>query len=72
MKAVLEGEQNAAAIVRKLSSDRAEEARQLAYRLYQICDRKKWAEEAFAYNALSQSWERVMELSRQEEEGALF
>ncbi|MBA3431754.1 MAG: hypothetical protein H0U16_09780, partial [Actinobacteria bacterium] len=72
VKAVLEGENNAAAIVRKLGSDRAEEARQLAYRLYQICDRKKRPEEAFAYNALSQSWERVMELSRQEEEGALF
>ncbi len=72
VKAVLEGEQNAAAIVRKLGPDGAEEARQLAYRLYQICDRKKWAEEAFAYNALSQSWERVMELSRQGENGSLF
>jgi len=68
VKAVLQGENNAA-IVRKLGPDRAEEARQLAYRLYQICDRKKRPDEAFAYNALSQSWERVMELSRQEEEG---
>lgn len=72
VKAVLAGEYNAAAIVRKLGPDKAEEARQLAYRLYQICDRKKRPEEAFAYNALSQSWERVIELSRQEEEGALF
>lgn len=72
VKAVLAGEDNAAAIVRKLGPDKAEEARQLAYRLYQICDRKKRPEEAFAYNALSQSWERVIELSRQEEEGALF
>jgi putative DNA methylase len=72
VKAVLEGEHNAAAIVRKLGPDGAEEARHLAYRLYQICDRKKRPEEAFAYNALSQSWERVVELSRQEEEGALF
>lgn len=71
-KAVLLGESNAAAIVRKLGPDKAEEARQLAYRLYQICDRKKRPEEAFAYNALSQSWERVIELSRREEEGALF
>jgi len=72
VKAVMAGENNAAAIVRKLGSDRAEEARQLAYRLYQICDRKKRPEEAFAYNALSQSWERVMEISRREEDGALF
>ena len=72
VKAVLRGENNAAAIVRKLGADRAEEARQLAYRLYQICDRRKRPEEAFAYNALSQSWERVIELSRQEEEQGLF
>lgn len=72
VKAVLAGEDKAAAIVRKLGSDRAEEARQLAYRLYQICDRKKRPEEAFAYNALSQSWERVMDLSRKGEDGALF
>lgn len=72
VKAVLEGEQNAAAIVRELGQDRAEEARQLAYRLYQICDRKKRADEAFAYNALSQSWERVVELSRRDEDGSLF
>jgi len=72
VKAVLAGEENAAAIVKKLGPDRAEEARQLAYRLYQICDRKKRAEEAFAYNALSQSWERVMDLSRREEPGTLF
>ncbi len=72
VKAVLKGEKTAATIVRKLGPDRAEQARQLAYRLYQICDRKKRPEEAFAYNALSQSWERVVELSRQEEEGVLF
>jgi len=72
VKAVLVGEENAAAIVKKLGPNRAEEARQLAYRLYQICDRKKRADEAFAYNALSQSWERVIQLSQQEEEGALF
>ena len=72
VKAVMRGEDNAAAIVRGLGSDRAEEARQLAYRLYQICDRKKRPEEAFAYNAPSQSWERVIELSRQKEDGALF
>ncbi len=73
VRAVLEGEQNAAAIVRKLGPDKAEEARQLAYRLYQICDRNKRAEEAFAYNALSQSWERILELARRSEDGgALF
>ena len=72
VKAVLQGETKAAAIVRRLGPDVAEQARQLAYRLYQICDRKKRAEEAFAYNALSQSWERILELARRGEDGALF
>jgi putative DNA methylase len=31
-------------------------AKDLAYRLYLICERKKWAEEALAYNALADSW----------------
>lgn len=72
VKAVLEGEEKAARLVKKIGAEDAEEARQLAFLLYQVCDRKKWPEEAFAYNALSQSWERVMDLSRHEEEGALF
>ena len=72
VRAVLEGEEIAAALVRKIGLDQAEEARQLAYRLHQICDRKKWAEEAFAYNSLSQSWERILELASREEESALF
>ncbi len=72
VRAVLEGEAPAAALVRKVGFERAEGARQLAYRLHQICDRKKWAEEAFAYNSLSQSWERILELARRQEESALF
>jgi putative DNA methylase len=28
----------------------------LAYRLYQICERNKWAEEARAYNGLVVAW----------------
>lgn len=68
---MLEGEAPAA-LVRKVGFERAEGARQLAYRLHQICDRRKWAEEAFAYNSLSQSWERILELARREEDGSLF
>jgi len=33
-----------------------ETARELAYRLYTICERKGWAEEAQAYNGLVVSW----------------
>ena len=33
-----------------------ESARELAYRLFAICERKKWAEEALAYNGLVIAW----------------
>ncbi|MCW8175593.1 DUF1156 domain-containing protein [Verminephrobacter aporrectodeae] len=35
---------------------RAEPIRNLAYRLYTLCERKGWAEEARAYNELISSW----------------
>ena len=36
-----------------------EAARELAYRLYNICDRKGWAAEAVAYNSLVISWSEI-------------
>jgi len=41
--------------VAKLGS-KADTARELAYRIYTICERKKRAQEAHAYNALVQNW----------------
>jgi putative DNA methylase len=43
----------------------AETARELAYRLYTICERKKRAAEALAYNALVQSWPEITRLARE-------
>jgi putative DNA methylase len=40
-----------------------ETARELAYRLYTICERKKWAKEALAYNALVVSWPEIVRLA---------
>jgi putative DNA methylase len=40
-----------------------ERARQLAYLLYGICDRKKWAEEAGAYNMLVTAWPEIQRLA---------
>ena len=37
----------------------AEAARQLAYRLYTLCERKGWAEDARAYNELITSWSGI-------------
>lgn len=38
---------------------RAEAARQLAYRLYTLCERKGWAEDARAYNEIVTSWSGI-------------
>lgn len=57
-----EGESAAAELVAKLGSE-AETARELAYRLYTICERKKRAREALSYNALVQSWPEIVRLA---------
>jgi putative DNA methylase len=66
IRSLASGEGAAAALVSKLRA-KAEPARELAYRLYTLCERKKRANEALAYNGLVQSWP---ELLRRAEEGA--
>jgi len=58
------GEGAAAELVSKLGT-RAEVARELAYRLYTLCDRKKRAPEALSYNGLVQSWPEIARLARE-------
>jgi putative DNA methylase len=58
------GEGAAAALVAKVGSG-AETARELCYRLYTLCERKKRATEAMAYNALVQSWPEITRLARE-------
>jgi len=70
------GEGAAADLVAKLGA-KAEIARELAYRLYSLCERKKRAAEALAYNGLVQSWPEIARLARdggkpRTEQGALF
>src|SRR5207245_7163096 len=70
------GEGAAAELVAKLGT-KAEVARELAYRLYTICERKKRAAEALSYNGLVQSWPEVSRLAREGArprggQGALF
>jgi putative DNA methylase len=55
----------------------AETARELAYRLYTLCERKKRAQEALPYNSLVQSWTEITRLARERgkprpEQGGLF
>ncbi len=58
------GEAAAAALLAKLGA-RAEVARELCYRLYTLCERKKRAPEALRYNALVQSWPEIARLARE-------
>src|SRR6202040_3448861 len=58
------GEGAAAALVAKLG-DKAEIARELCYRLYTLCERKKRAPEALAYNGLVLSWPEITRLARE-------
>ncbi len=58
------GEGAAAGLVAKLGA-KAEIARELAYRLYTFCERKKRAAEALAYNGLVQSWPEIARLARE-------
>jgi putative DNA methylase len=57
------GEAKAAEILHRVGTGLGETARELAYRLYTICERKKWAKEALAYNALVVSWPEIVRLA---------
>ena len=59
------GEQKAASLFARLSN--AEAARDLAYRLYAICERKGWAEEGGVYNVLVASWPEIARLAQQQQ-----
>jgi putative DNA methylase len=57
-----QGEMGAAELLAKLGG-RGEIARDLAYRLYSLCDRKGWTQEAIAYNSLVISWPEITRLA---------
>jgi putative DNA methylase len=70
------GETGAAQLLNKLGG-LGDVARDLAYRLYSICERKKWAQEAMAYNGLVIAWPEIVKLASQskppiEEQPSLF
>ena len=64
---VLEGDGELAAgqLLRRIGGQ-AEAARDLAYRLYAICDRQKRAAEARVYNSLVTSWPELARLARED------
>lgn len=56
------GEQTAAALLAILGS-LSERARDLAYRLYTVCERKGWAQDELGFNILVVAWPRIKELA---------
>ena len=60
------GEGAAAKIVLNIGA-KAEVARELCYRLYTLCERKKRTAEALSYNGLVQSWPEITRLARESE-----
>ncbi|MDZ8089126.1 MAG: DUF1156 domain-containing protein [Nostoc sp. DedQUE12b] len=63
------GNQGAANLLSQLGTI-GEAARELAYRLYNICDRKGWTAEGVAYNSLVISWPEISRLAAETEESA--
>ena len=57
------GESGAADLLARMTDRMASEARQLAYRLYHICEQKGWAEDGRYYNMLIVSWPQMIDLA---------
>jgi putative DNA methylase len=60
-----QGEFGTAALVNELG-EQAINARDLAYRLYSICEQKGWTQDAIAYNSLVTSWSEITRLASQQ------
>lgn len=61
------GESGAAELLAKLQAipgGRADAARELAYLLFTVCERKGWNKEALGYNSLVIAWPSLMEAAR--------
>ena len=65
IRALDQGEQSAAELLRKLGPI-SETARDLSYRLYTVCERRKWAQEAIGYNALVLAWPDLTRLAQEQ------
>ena len=59
------GVKECAQVVLELRGSNAENAKALAYRLYTICERKKWAQEGYAYNNLVVAWPDIQSMAAQ-------
>ena len=59
IRALKQGGETAAGLVSAAIPGKLEAVRQLAYRLYTLCERQGWSEDARAYNELITSWSGI-------------
>ncbi len=75
-RATNHGDKIAGELLSRMPGDMGGEVRDLAYRLYEICDSKGWAEHAFYYNDFVVRWPQISEEAlrhkRQPEQSALM
>lgn len=57
------GESGAAVLLKQLGGH-GDAARDLAYRLFNICEKKKWSNEALSYNSLAMAWPELTKLAQ--------
>jgi putative DNA methylase len=62
-KLMADGEEASAVILRQVGDSYGALARDLAYRLFNTCERRKWAQEALGYNQLVVSWPEIQRLA---------
>lgn len=58
-----EGVKGCARELAQMFGSNAENAKALAYRLYTICERKRWAQEGYAYNNLVVAWPEILSMA---------
>lgn len=63
IRALESSEREASRLLARMGGGVGERARQLAYLLFGLCDRKKWADEAGAYNMLVTAWPEISRLA---------
>lgn len=63
IRALDSSEMEAASLLGRIGAGLGDRSRQLAYLLYGICDRKKWPEEAGAYNMIVTAWPEISRLA---------
>lgn len=63
IRALESSETEAAALLGRLGQGVGERSRQLAYLLFGICDRKRWSDDAGAYNMIVTAWPELNRLA---------